>query len=51
MTGNMVSFKEVWLLNKFKRIVVFSTIRLEGEVISSLESFWKFFIYLVPLLL
>ena len=28
----MVSFKEVWPWNEFKRFVVFSTIRLKAEV-------------------
>ena len=31
-TENMVSFKEVWLWNEFERFVVFSTVRLKGEV-------------------
>ena len=31
-TENLVSFKNVWPCNKFERFVVFSTIRLKGEI-------------------
>ena len=31
-TENMVSFKEVWPWNEFERFVVFSTIKLKGEL-------------------
>ena len=47
----MVSFKEVWPLSEFERFLVFSTIRLKGEVNSLLENFWQSFTFLVLLLL
>ena len=31
-TENMVLLREVWTWNEFERFVVFSTIRLEGDV-------------------
>ena len=31
-TENMVSFKEVWPRNEYEKFVLFSTIRLKGEI-------------------
>ena len=48
---NILSFKEVWSWNEIESFVVFSTIRMKGEVISLLQRFWKSFTFVVPLLL
>ena len=54
-TENMVSFKEAWPWNEFKRFVVFSIFRWKGEVdffiIEFLEVFYFPSAFIVPLLL
>ena len=47
----MVFLKEVWPRSEFERFVVFSTIRLKGEVNFFIREFWKSFTFLVTLLL
>ena len=44
-TENMVSFKEVWPWNEFERFVVFSTIRLKGEVNFFIRQFLEVFYF------
>ena len=41
----MVSLKEVWPLNEFERFVVFSTIRLNGEMNFFIREFVKVFYF------
>ena len=41
----MVSFKEVWPWNEFERFVVFSTIRLKGEVNFFIRQFLEVFYF------
>ena len=41
----MVSFKEVWSWNEFERFVVFSTIRLKGEVNFFIRQFLEVFYF------
>ena len=41
----MVSLKEVWPLNEFERFVVFSTIRLNGEMNFFIREFLKVFYF------
>ena len=46
LTENMVSFKEVWPRNEFERFfVLFSTIRLKGEVYFSIREFLEIFYF------
>ena len=41
----MASFKEVWPWNEFERFVVFSTIRLKGEVNFFIRQFLEVFYF------
>ena len=41
----MAFLKEVWLWNEFESFVVFSTIRLKGEVNFFIEQFFEVFYF------